>query len=133
MLGLDSNILLRHLLNDDPSQSPAASRFIATRCSRQTPGFINLMVLVETLWTLRRGYRYGRAEVSRVVAALLETAELVIENAEVVAWALSKSDELAMDLPDLLIVMHNESLGCSRTISFDDALIESGLADHPAK
>jgi predicted nucleic-acid-binding protein len=131
MLGLDSNVLLRHLLNDDPVQGPAASRFIAANCSRETPGFINLMVLVETLRTLRRGYKYGRAELARTVAALLDAADLVIENAEAVAMAVAKSDELEIDIPDLLIVLHNATRGCSRTISFDETLVSAGLAIRP--
>jgi predicted nucleic-acid-binding protein len=131
MLGLDSNVLLRHLLNDDPVQSPAATKFILANCSRETPGYINLMVLVETLWTLRRGYQYSRAELSRTVAALLATADFEIENAETVSIAVAKSDETGIDLPDLLIILHNEAHGCSRTVSFDKTLVSEGLAVRP--
>ena len=52
MNGLDTNILVRHLVQDDPVQSKKASQFILTTCTREVPGVINRIVLCELVWVL---------------------------------------------------------------------------------
>lgn len=52
MIGIDTNVLVRHLVQDDPAQSRAASQVITERCTRDEPGFINRIVLCELVWVL---------------------------------------------------------------------------------
>ena len=55
--GIDANVLVRHLVKDVPDESERASRFINERCTVENPGFINHIVLCETVWVLRRAYK----------------------------------------------------------------------------
>ena len=80
MIGLDTNILVRFLVQDDPAQA-AAARSLMTRCSAQAPGFVGREVLVETVWVLERAYRLTPAAISAAILGLLEAEELVIEQA----------------------------------------------------
>jgi predicted nucleic-acid-binding protein len=56
MIGLDTNVLVRYVAQDDSLQSPIAAEFIETVCSEKHPGFINHIVLCETVWVLDRCY-----------------------------------------------------------------------------
>jgi predicted nucleic-acid-binding protein len=131
MLGLDSNILLRHLLQDDAVQSPLATRLIRSRCSSEEPGFVSLIVLVEMLWTLRRGYAFGREALETAVSDLLESEELLIESEELISEALDIAKRNKLDIPDILISLVNRAHGCSETMSFDKDLVRSRLASPP--
>lgn len=131
MLGLDSNILLRHLLQDDADQSPTATQFIHSQCSANRPGFVSFVVLVEMLWTLRRGYGFRRDALEVAVSDLLESEELLLENEELISEALDIAKRHKLDIPDVLISLINRSHGCSETISFDKSLVEAHLARSP--
>ena len=81
MIGLDTHIVVRYLAQDDDVQSPVATRF-PSRLTKDMPGFISSVVLVEISWVLARRYRLDRSDIARTIRDLLETAERVIENAE---------------------------------------------------
>lgn len=59
MTGLDTNVLVRYIVQDDPKQSKLATECIEQRCTSESPGFVNLVVLCELTWVLARGYGYG--------------------------------------------------------------------------
>jgi len=61
--GVDTNILVRYLVADDPPQLRAATRFIEHECSPQEPGFINRLVLAEVVWVLESSYKLPRSAV----------------------------------------------------------------------
>ena len=56
MIGLDTNVLVRYLVQDEANQSARATRLIERELSEREPGFIGLIVLVETCWVLKRLY-----------------------------------------------------------------------------
>jgi predicted nucleic-acid-binding protein len=60
MIGLDTNVVLRLMVQDDPAQLRRARRAVAAQCSEEEPGLINRIVLVEVIWVLSRGYKYSR-------------------------------------------------------------------------
>jgi predicted nucleic-acid-binding protein len=119
MIGLDSNVLLRLIVDDDPAQSTRAARFVEARCSRENPGFVDRVALCETVWVLMRAYRFGRAETASVVADLLASTDIVIEDRDMVRTALSRFERNAADFADALIGLVNRSRGCTATATFD--------------
>jgi predicted nucleic-acid-binding protein len=119
MIGLDTNVLLRYFVKDDPSQSEQATRFVSTRCSQENPGFIDRVTLCEVVWVLSRGYKYRRGEVARVVSQLLATQELLLEDQELVGVALRRYQRTNIDFPDALIGEVNRAHGCEATATFD--------------
>ncbi|MCW0008428.1 type II toxin-antitoxin system VapC family toxin, partial [Burkholderia pseudomallei] len=87
MIGLDTNVLVRYLVQDDPVQSKKATRLIES-LTDDHPGYITQVALVEVVWVLARAYDAERDEITQVIEALLRTKELVIESAETVWKAL---------------------------------------------
>ncbi len=119
MIGLDTNVLLRAILSDDGSQSHLAQRLIDEAAASGTPVLINLIVLVEALWTLRRVYRFGRAEPLEVARELLDTSTITLEREALVTSAVASCEATRADLPDALIGLVNREAGCVATYTFD--------------
>lgn len=67
MIGLDTNVLVRYIVQDDPEQAEAAERLIESRCTTQSPGFVAIPVLVELVWVVAAAYRYERPVVASVI------------------------------------------------------------------
>ena len=86
MIGLDTNVLLRYIVRDDAAQAKAAGRLIEARCSKDAPGHVSHVVLAELAWVLGRGYGYAKAEVVKVMEAILSSAELKVQESAL-AWA----------------------------------------------
>lgn len=128
MIGVDTNVLVRFLAQDDEAQSLIATRFIA-RLSRERPGFVSAVVLAEITWVLARAYKASRDDIASTVEGLLRSAELMVENADAAYRALgryqgSKSAEYA----DALISETAALAGARETVTFDrNAAAEAGM------
>jgi predicted nucleic-acid-binding protein len=120
VIGLDTNILVRHLTQDDPDQSPRASAAIAEACSLDDPGFVNRIVLCELVRVLTRAYRYDRATIATCIEALLDSSDLRIGNEEEARTALSRFRD-GHDFPDAFVALTNLRRGCEATLTFDAA------------
>ncbi len=117
MIGLDSNVLLRFVVGDDPEQARAA-RTVMAGLTPKEPGFISLVTLVEFAWVLARGYRRSPEQVLDHVEDLLASAELEFEDGETVWRALAQARSGA-DLADAIVADTAETFGCSETVTFD--------------
>lgn len=127
MIGLDSNILLRALTDDDPVQSPKA-RDILGKLTPADRGYINLVVLAEVTWSLMRKYRAGRRDIHLTVEMLLHGSSFEIEAHEEVATALDLVKRRGGGFNDALIGVLNRQAGCLRTLTFDQgALVDAGF------
>jgi predicted nucleic-acid-binding protein len=118
MIGLDTNILLRFYLKDDPDQSARAAALIQS-FSAQKPGHISLVTLAELVWVMDRTYLKPKNEISALVSGLLESKQVVLENHNAVLQALRKFDSSNADFSDCLIERLCASAGCSQTMTFD--------------
>ena len=119
MIGLDTNVLIRHLVEDDALQAQQVAKLLADRCSEAEPGFVNRIVLCEAVCTLDRTYGYARADIARVLEALIFTREILIEDREHVAAALKTYQTHKIDFSDALIAEINRARGCEATATFD--------------
>src|SRR5216683_3610992 len=88
MIGLDTNILVRFLTQDDPIQSPRATEIIERRLTEENPGFVSIVAMVETVWVLDRAYRLAANEIAAAVELMLQTDVLVVENEQEVFSAM---------------------------------------------
>lgn len=118
MIGLDTNVLVRHLTQDDPEQARQASELIADACSLDEPGYINRVVICEVVWVLERAYRYERAVIAGCLETILRTADLRVENEKAV-WATLARYQEGYDFADALIGETNALAGVKETRTFD--------------
>ena len=119
MIGLDTNVLIRHITQDDPVQSPRASALIERRLSEDEPGFISVVTLAETAWVLDRSYKYSSAEIAATIGGLLQTNTLAVENEIEVFLAMTMLKQGRADFTDALIAALARRAGCSTTMTFD--------------
>lgn len=128
MIGLDTNVVVRFLAQDDDVQSSIASRFMA-KLTRERPGFISAVVLAEITWVLSRAYKAPRADIASAVEGLLRSAELVIENADAAYRALGAYQaSTTAEFADALIAQTASLAGASETVTFDrDAAAALGM------
>lgn len=83
MTGLDTNVIVRFLVQDEPAQSAAASRLFDT-FTAAAPGFVSVISIVELVWVLQSCYGAGRDEIESAVEGLLRSRELIIERADLI-------------------------------------------------
>lgn len=128
MIGLDTNVLVRYVMQDDPRQSPRATRVIES-LSAEEPGFVPVVALVELVWVLSGSYGLGRAQVAQVLEGLLRSKELVVDRAELVTQALNRFGTAGADFADALIERIAADAGCTTTMTFDAGAVKSaGMA-----
>ncbi|MBX9907326.1 MAG: type II toxin-antitoxin system VapC family toxin [Beijerinckiaceae bacterium] len=123
MIGLDSNVLLRVLVKDDPEQFRVASRVIDT-LSRERPGYVNLVVLAEICWTLLRRYKSPPTRLIGIARTLVESDTIVVQDRERVTRAIALAERHGCGLMDALIGTINADEGCERTMSFDRGALD---------
>ena len=117
MIGLDTNVLVRYLAQDDKAQSARATSLIEQECSASTPGYIGLVVLAEVVSESR--YGATRHEVAGIVRRLLGIRQLVVQDAETAWKALRMFESSKADFADCLIERTAFGAGCVRTMTFD--------------
>jgi predicted nucleic-acid-binding protein len=116
--GIDSNILLRLLTEDDPEQLLLANRLKANSDGAGVL-FVNVIVLLEIIWVLRRRYRMTQSEVLVAIDNLIVSRDIELEDQGTVIDALVRAGELNVDFADCLIALRNQQLGCEITFTFD--------------
>ena len=119
MIGLDTNLLVRLVVGDDPQQTGQAKAFVDRHCTPETPGFINCVVLAELVWVLNASYDYTRAEIAAAVETLLAGADRMVEHPVAVRASLDDYRAGRLDFTDALIAHINTGRGCEATGTFD--------------
>jgi predicted nucleic-acid-binding protein len=118
MIGIDTNILVRYFIKDDPYQTPLAVTFLRSR-TRSDPGWVSLAVLAELAWVLASSYKRKRTEILQVIELLLASEDIVVEHERVAMQALTLFRNGKADFPDCLICAMAMSAGCGRVFTFD--------------
>lgn len=127
MIGLDTNVLVRYVTQDDPVQSAKASELIES-LTTASPGFISLVSIVELVWVLQSCYQSAESDVVMVLETLLRTRELTVEHAEIIWQALRKFVANKADFADCLIERCAHAAGCEYTATFDlNAIKTTGM------
>lgn len=116
MIGLDTNILVRWLV-DDGTAHPETER--AAELMQEASLHVSTVVMAETMWVLAKVYEKSRAEIAKVVKVLLEISNLTVEAKQQVQLALDRFVEHRGDFNDHLLAAHDEVAGCSHTATFD--------------
>ncbi len=119
MIGLDTNILLRLWLNDDPAQNKRIDVLLAEHGN--TPGslLVTDVVLAEAIWTLRSAFDQDKASQLLALRSLLDETAFAFEDREAVHRAVLLFEQGTSSFPDCLVVAKHERHGCDFTATFD--------------
>lgn len=128
MIGLDTNVLVRYIAQDDATQSARATAFIEKDCSVGTPGFVGLVVLAELVWVSESCYGATRKEIAEILRRILSIKQLLVQDAETAWKALRAFESSAADFADCLIERTASAAGCERTLTFDKRASKAGMA-----
>jgi predicted nucleic-acid-binding protein len=119
MIGLDTNILVRYLAQDDPVQSPKATEIIERRLTEENPGFVSIVAMVETVCVLDRAYGLADHKIAAAVERTLQVDVLVVENEQEVFAAMIALKEGRGSFADALVATLGARAGCAGTLTFD--------------
>ena len=119
MIGIDTNVLVRYIAQDDATQSRRATSFIEKECNEAAPGFVGLVVLVEVVWVSESRYGATRQEVAGIVRKILSIKQLVVQDAETAWKALRLFESSKADLADCLVARSAFAAGCKGVVTFE--------------
>jgi len=122
LIGLDTNVLCRYLLGDDPVQTRTAGGVIEGAISRGEPCYISKVVLCELVWVLESCTSLRRDRISETIGQLLLAEHLEVEDQGAAHRALDLYRKGQGDLADFLIHESNLAAGCQKTVTFDSEL-----------
>lgn len=123
MRSVDTNIVLRYILNDDPAQAEMAANIVSQPC------LVGLSVLMEAAWVMRSIYGLSRPTIAAALETFvdIETVRLVDEAG--VRWALDRYRNHRADLADMLHIV--ASKGAASFVSFEKRLAKQAGPDTP--
>ena len=125
MIGLDTNVLVRYIMQDDIKQSALATRILES-LTAESRGFVPLVAIVELAWVLSSAYELSRSQLIEAFEALLRTKELVVDCSDTVWKGLRLLQRSGGDFADCLIACTAEAAGCVKTMTFDRGAAKSG-------
>jgi predicted nucleic-acid-binding protein len=119
VIGLDTNVVLRYLLQDDEKQTRQANEIFEGRLSEQEPGYLSLACVLEIVWVLRSLLRQSALEIAAHLEHLLAADSLVVQNEQQVFEAAFALKRGTGEFEDALIGSLNAWVGCKKTLTFD--------------
>lgn len=119
MIGIDTNILVRYITQDDAVQSGIATEFIENYCSTGNKIFVNHLVVCELVWVLKKCYKLSKPKTINVIENILQISQFSIENAQVIWQALTDYKKGSADFADYVVARTNMFNHCKETITFD--------------
>jgi predicted nucleic-acid-binding protein len=127
MIGLDTNVLVRYIAQDDPRQAARAVQLIESECSEARPGFITSVALAELVWVLEECYLSAKGEIIAILQRILRTRQLVVEEADTVWKAVRLFEASRADFADCLIDRIGAAYECEFTATFDKDAARAGM------
>lgn len=118
MIGLDTNVLVRYIMQDDPKNSPKANQLIES-LDADNPGYITMVSVIELYWVLTSCYELSGQQAAQALEAILRTKQFLVERADQVMRALRVFGDGTADFADCLIERSAAGAGCSQTMTFD--------------
>lgn len=122
MIGLDTNVLVRYLMQDDAAEAKVASAAIESAAGRGERLRLTAITLCELVWVLESAYHQTRSDVARALEQIMRTADFALEHPDQVRQAVERYRSSPADFADALIGLINEAAGCDHTLTFDRSL-----------
>lgn len=124
MIGLDTNVVVRYTMQDNPQQYSLAATLIE-KLTIDDPGFVPLVVVIELVWVLSSSFELARAQIISALEILLQIKEIQVERAEVVWRALRVYQGSSADFADCMVERSAAAAGCLRTMTLDRSAAKS--------
>jgi predicted nucleic-acid-binding protein len=124
---LDTNILVRFLVNDDEEQARRAYKLFAEAESGKETLFVPQVVVLEMIWVLDSVYEVPRQEILDSVDALLRMPVLEFESQPAIQGFVNAAREMKIDLSDVPIAVSARHAGCDRVLTFDKRASKQGI------
>jgi predicted nucleic-acid-binding protein len=122
---IDTNVLVRFLVNDDRAQAEHVRQLFASAEQQREAFYVPLLVLLETIWVLESAYQIQRADLIETLGELLLMPVLQFEQREAVQAMLAVAGDTNLDLPDALIAQSALHMGCDSVLTFDQKAARS--------
>jgi predicted nucleic-acid-binding protein len=119
VIGLDTNLVVRYLAQDDPVQSAKATQIFERRLTEEEPGFVSLVTMVETVWVLDAVYGLESGEIAQAVERMLQADTLLVQNEQEVFTAMIALKSGLGSFADALVGALGRRAGCGSTLTFD--------------
>ncbi len=130
MISVDTNVLIRAFLADDPKQTPVA-QMLLEKCANGKKLFISSYALLEMVWVLKVK-KYSRSEICEALLDLLDSPGIVIGQRAVITTAVESFIKGKADFGDYMIMAEGNANGCHKFATFDQALlVDTTLAKEP--
>ena len=128
MIALDTNVLVRYLINDDPTQAALAVALIRRGIANGDTFFVSDIVVCEIVWVLTASYRIERSRIASLLRDLFRANHLGFRQRDELFRALIAFEGGKGDFPDYLIREHARSGGAVDVATFDKLLLrENGF------
>ncbi|MEO8675230.1 MAG: type II toxin-antitoxin system VapC family toxin [Casimicrobiaceae bacterium] len=127
MIGLDTNVLVRYIAQDEPRQAAKAVHLIEEVCGEARPGFVTIVALAELVWVLEECYDSAKTDVAAILERILRTKQFVVEDAETVWKAVRLFEASPADFADCLIDRVGAAHDCEYTATFDKGAAKAGM------
>lgn len=125
MIGLDTNVLVRYIMQDDVRQSSLATKLVEG-LSVDAPGFITLVSVIELTWVLESAFELNRSQIVEVVQRIMSVDVFKVDRVGIVASALRIYANSKADFADCLIERISAHAGCAQTMTFDRHAAKTG-------
>ncbi|SMH53040.1 type II toxin-antitoxin system VapC family toxin [Azospirillum agricola] len=119
MIGLDTNVLVRLIIEDDKAQAALARTAVRNAVASGKRCFVSHVVLVEFAWVMESVFERTRPDICRFLDAILDSEDLCVKDEDVVSAALDHYRTGSFDFADALIALGNHARGCTTTLTFD--------------
>jgi predicted nucleic-acid-binding protein len=123
VIGLDTNVIVRYLAQDDPVQSRKATEILERRLTPERPGFLCVVTMVETVWVLDRTYGLTARQIAAAIERMLQTDVLLIEHEQEVFTAMIALKEKRGSFADALTAALGAKADCKHTLTFDQTAL----------
>ncbi|NOX79919.1 MAG: type II toxin-antitoxin system VapC family toxin [Deltaproteobacteria bacterium] len=127
MQGIDTNILVRFLVDDDKLQSKKVYKLFKKTESNNSELFVPLLVVLELIWVLESAYEIPRADIVESISDLLLMPILKFEHQSALQQFTHSAQKNRYDLSDLVIAYSAKEQGCENVITFDKKVSKSNL------
>jgi len=123
VIALDTNVLVRFLVEDDARQSAAAAAIVERAVHADESLYVSPIVLCETVWVLAASYHVPRLDIAQTLRELLRAKHLTFDNSDLLARAIDAFATGRGDFADYVIREDALAAGCTSVATFDRALL----------